>query len=131
MALYNTSDTIDSSIYLKAKLDKNMVGSNWYIENLQHKRNLDWYARYNVVDIEEELNKQVTYTKDNPNYSPIEVAIRNVKQINGVELGVGWANIAFRDLKHPAKIGSRYRFSLDFPDMTNMSEDEKRYKTNI
>jgi hypothetical protein len=34
MALYDTSNIIDNSIFLKAKLDKNMVGSNYYIENL-------------------------------------------------------------------------------------------------
>lgn len=55
MPLYDTSNVIDNSILLKAKLEKNMVGSNYYIENLQDKRNRDWEYRYNIVGIEEEL----------------------------------------------------------------------------
>ena len=35
MAVINTTNVIDSSMYLKAKLPKNMVGENYYIENLQ------------------------------------------------------------------------------------------------
>ena len=35
MPLFNTTDIVDSSIFLKAKLDKNKVGSNYYIENLE------------------------------------------------------------------------------------------------
>ena len=49
MAVINTTNVIDSSMYLKAKLPKNMVGENYYIENLQDKRNKDWAYRYNVV----------------------------------------------------------------------------------
>ena len=55
MALINTTNVVDSSIYLKARLPNNMVGDNYYIENLQDKRNKDWAFRYNKVDIEEEL----------------------------------------------------------------------------
>ena len=42
MALVDTTSVIDNSIFLKAKLDKNMVGSKYYIENLQYKRDKDW-----------------------------------------------------------------------------------------
>ena len=31
MALVDTTKVIDNSIFLKAKLDKNMVGSNYYV----------------------------------------------------------------------------------------------------
>lgn len=131
MALVNTTDVIDNSIFLKAKLDKNMVGSNYYIENLQHKRNLDWNMRYNVVDIEEELEKQCEYTELTPLYSPIDVVIRDVKSEKGEDLGTDWADIAFRDLKHPNFIGGRYRFDSNFPDMSKMQEEEKHYKTSV
>lgn len=131
MALVNTTDVIDNSIFLKAKLDKNMVGSNYYIENLQHKRNLDWNMRYNVVDIEEELKKQCEYTDLTPQYSPIDVVIRDVKSEKGQDLGSDWADIAFRDLKHPNFLGGRYRFSSEFPDMSNMLEEEKHFKTSV
>lgn len=131
MAINDTTNVIDSSIYMKARLKHNMVGDNYYIENLQHRRNLDWEARYNIVDIEEELDKQIEYTDEAPIYSPIDVAIRNVKSINGEDLGEDWCNIAFRDLKHPSGVGSRYRFSTDFPDMSAMTEEEKHYQTSI
>ena len=130
MPLFNTTDIVDSSIFLKAKLDKNKVGSNYYIENLQNKRDKDWEYRSNIVGIEEELNKQVDYTRELPLYTPIDVAIRGVKGEKGKDLGDDWANIAFRDLKHPLNLGGRYRFSLDFPDMSLMSEEDKYYFFN-
>ena len=79
MAIIDTSNTIDSSIFLKAKLKDNMVGDNYYIENIQARRNRDWDYRFNRVDIEEELERQYHYTKDIPVYTPIEVVINNVK----------------------------------------------------
>lgn len=57
MAIIDTSNTIDSSIFLKAKLKDNMVGDNYYIENVQARRNRDWDYRFNRVDIEEELER--------------------------------------------------------------------------
>lgn len=131
MAVINTTDVIDSSMFLKARLDKNMVGTNYYIENLQHKRNADWNYRYNVVGIEEELHKQVNYTNERTSYTPIDVVITEVKNDRGEPLGTDWAHIAFRDLKHPCGIGYRYRFSLDFPDMRMMNEEDKHYKTSV
>lgn len=131
MAIIDTTDIVDSAIFLKARLDRNMVGSNYYIENLQHKRNLDWNYRYNIVDIEEELTKQLEYTNQNPSYTPIDVAITEVKTDRGEPLGTDWAHLAFRDLKHPCGIGYRYRFSLDFPNIRNMNEEEKHWKSSI
>ena len=82
MAIIDTSNTIDSSIFLKAKLKDNMVGDNYYIENIQARRNRDWDYRFNRVDIEEELERQYYYTKDIPVYTPIEVVIKNNFQIH-------------------------------------------------
>ena len=59
MAILNTTDIVDSSIMLKARLKHNMVGDNYYIQNLQYKRDQDWEYRYNTVDIEEEKDRQV------------------------------------------------------------------------
>ena len=120
MALVDTTKVIDNSIFLKAKLDKNMVGSNYYIENLQYKRDKDWEFRYNVVGIEEENEKQCDYTNELPNYTPIDVAIRTVKSDKGKDLGLDWANIAFKNLNHPVFLGKRFRFSTEFYDMLNM-----------
>ena len=123
-------------IVIEAKLDKNMVGSNYYIESLQAKRDKDWAYRYNRVDIEEELEKQIYYSPEEPSYTPIEVVIRNVKSVTGVDLGTDWANISFRDLKHPCSQGSRYRFSLDYfsgiaENMDKLSEEDKHFNTSI
>lgn len=135
MAVINTTDIIDSSIYLKANLKDNMVGDNYYIENLQYKRNADWEFRSNKIRIEEELHKQSNYSSKLPNYTPIEVVIRSVKDEKGKDLGCDWAQIAFKDLYHPNKLGSRYRFDMDgengFKDLSNMSEEEKYYETCI
>jgi len=136
MAVVNTTNVIDNSIFLKAKLAPNMVGDNYYIENLQDKRNYDWEYRYNRVEIEEELNKQIDYIKpnelnDTAIFTPIDAVITNVKNEKGADLGTDWASLSFRDLKHPSDIGKRYRFSLEFPDMTQMTEEEKKYDTSV
>ena len=131
MPVYNTSNTLDNSMYLKTKLPVNKVSDNYYIENLQYKRNQDWNSRFNIVNIEEELQKQSDYTLQNPTYTPIDVAIRKVKNEYGKDLGTDWSDIAFRDLKHYNDVGSRYRFSTEFPDMSIMSEEDKHYNTSI
>ena len=120
MPLFNTTDIVDSSIFLKAKLDKNKVGSNYYIENLQNKRDKDWEYRSNIVGIEEELIKQKNYTSESPVFSAIDAIITHVKSDRGEDLGTDWAHLSFKDLRHPCNVGTRYRFSLDFPNMEEM-----------
>ena len=131
MAIFDTTNSLDTSMLMKSRLPKNMVGENYYIENLQEKRNQDWQYRYNVVDIEEEKHKQVSYSKQLPTYTPIDVTIRSVKSEKNIDLGMDWASISFRDLKYPNKLGSRYRFNLDFPNMKEMSEEDKYYNTSV
>lgn len=132
MAILNTTDVVDSSIFLKSTLKHNMVGQNYYIQNLQYKRDQDWEYRYNTVDIEKEKDRQVEYTTNLPEYIPMEtVVIRGVKDERGEDLGTDWAEISFRDLKYPNKLGQRYRFSLDFQDLSTMTEEEKHYETSI
>jgi len=131
MGVIDTTNVIDNSMFLKANLAPNMVGENYYLENLQDKRNEEWEYRYNRVWIEEELQKQTAYTNAVPNYTPIDVVIGNIKSTKGEDLGTDWAEISFKDLKHPNWVGSRYRFDLDFPDMRNMTEEEKKYRTSV
>lgn len=131
MAIIDTTNVIDSSMFLKARLKKNMVGDNYYIENLQDKRNQDWELRYNVVGIEEEKSRQIQYTDCLPTYTPLDVVIRSVKGEKGEDLGADWASISFKDLKYPNLLGTRYRFSLDFPDMSLMTEEEKYFDTSV
>ena len=54
MGVINTTDIVESSMFLKAKLKKNMVGDNYYMETLQSKVDTEWEYRYNRFDIEEE-----------------------------------------------------------------------------
>lgn len=131
MPVIDTTNIVDNSMFLKARLDKNMVGSNYYIENLQYKRNADWNMRYNIVDIEEEPKKQCEYTTDLPKYYPIEVAIREVKSDRGKDLGCDWADISFKDLKHPNFLGERFRFNSEFLNMSQMNEEQKKFEANI
>lgn len=131
MALIDTTNSVDSTIYLKSKFPHNKVGSNYYIQNLQLERNKNWEFRPNLVDIEEEIDKQIEYTEQPPIFSPIDVAIRTVKNEKGKDIGADWADIAFRDLKHYNEIGSRYRFDTSFPDMSIMTEEEKYFNTSV
>ena len=136
MAVIDTTGTLDSSMFLKAKLKNNMVGDNYYIENMQEKRNRDWEFRYNVIDIEEELDKQLDYTKELPNYTPIDVVIKTVKGDRGQDLGTDWASLSFKDLYHRNEIGSRYRFDFGHSgegmlELSHMTEEEKYYESSI
>ena len=132
MAIIDTTDTLDTSFFLKAKLKKNMVGDNYYIENAQAQRDSKWEMLPNRVDIEEELVKQVDYTTESPNYSPVEVVVQTIKDDKGKTLSNDYANIVFEELKHPIFLGKRYRFSLDFnKSISEMSEEEKYFNTCV
>ena len=114
MAIIDTTNVVESTMFLKSKLKKNMVGDNYYIGSLQHKINKEWMYRGNVIDIEEENNRQNNYTKEKPIYTPVEVVIQTVISDKGVKLADDWKKIIFRELKHPKPLGKRFRFSLDF-----------------
>lgn len=131
MAIYDTTNSLNTNVYLKAKLSKNMVGDNYYIQNLQDKRNRDWEYRYNVVDIEQEATIQKRYDSCLPVYTPLEVVIHSVKDQKGQDLGTDWAELSFKNLKHQSFLGRRYRFALDFPDMSLMSEEDKYFNTSV
>ena len=131
MTIKDTSNTLDTSIYLKASLKKNMVGDNYFIEDMQEERDRDWEYRYNLVDIEEENEKQVKYTHNDPVYTPIEVVINHVKGQFGDDLGTDWSSLSFKKLRHPNGIGKRYRFSTDFFNVKDLPEDIKHYKQSI
>lgn len=131
MAVIDTTNLTNSSMILKSRLDKNMSIKNHYLNDLQAKRDQDWEFRYNVVGIEEEKEKQIGYSDLLPVYSPIDVVIRSVKDENGKDLGTDWAQLSFKDLKYKTEVGRRFRFSLDFPDMSLMSEEDKYYDTSV
>ena len=131
MAVINTTDVVESSMFLKAKLKKNMVGDNYYLETLQSKIDAEWDYRYNVVDIEEEVKRQYSYTTEHPTYTPIEVVIQHVLTEKGIKLAEDWKKIVFKDIRHPIRRGQRYRFSLDFEKNPEYTEEEKHRKSSI
>lgn len=131
MAIINTTNIIDDSIFLKAKLKKNMVGDNYYIENAQQQRDAKWDFLPNRIDIEEESNKQIEYTNEDPNYTPIEAVITSVKDEKGKSLGSDYANLVFKNINYPTALGKRYRFSFDFEKTLQMSESEKKINTCV
>lgn len=131
MAVINTTDVVESSMFLKAKLKKNMVGDNYYIENLQSKIDVEWDYRHNVFDIEEEKSKQNFYTTQKPVYTPIEVVMQHVITEKGVKLADDWKKLVFRDIKHPIFRGKRFRFSLDFEKNPVYTEEEKEREASI
>lgn len=131
LAIINTTDVIESSMFLKAKLKKNMVGDNYYLETLQSKIDAEWDYRYNVVDIEEEVKRQYSYTTEAPVYTPIEVVMQHVLTEKGIKLAEDWKKLVFKDIKHPTKRGQRYRFSLDYEQNPVYTEEEKHRKSSI
>lgn len=131
MAVIDTTNVIDSAMFMKAKLKKNMVGDNYYIESLQHKVNNEWMYRYNVVDIEEENEKQKTYTKEKPVYTPTEAVIQKVVSDTGEKYADDWKKLVFREYNHPVFHGKRFRFSLDFAKNVEYTEEEKEEKCSI
>lgn len=131
MAVIDTTNVVESSIFLKSKVKKNMVGDNYYIDSLQHKINNEWLYRYNLIDIEEENTRQNCYTKEKPNYSPIDVVIQTVITDKGIKLAEDWKKLVFRNLKHLNPLGKRFRFSLDFEKNVEYTEAEKEIESSI
>ena len=114
MAIIDTTNVVESSIFLKSKLKKNMVADNYYIDSLQNKINREWIYRSNLVDIEEENNIQNHYTKEKPLYTPVESVIQSVITDKGEKLADDWKKLVFKNLKHSSPLGKRFRFSLNF-----------------
>ena len=131
MAIIDTTNVINSAIAQKAKLTKNLSKENYYLKTLQDKINYEWDYRYNVVNIEEEPEKQITYTQECPVYTPVEVVIQNIITDKGEKLTDDWKRIVFKDLKHPRFLGKRYRFSYDFEAFANMTEEEKQMESSV
>lgn len=129
--VYDTTNNLNSSIYLKSNFNKNFIGDNYYISSLQEKRSEQWQYRSNVIDIEEEEEKQIEYSYNPPIYTPIEAVIQTAKDDKGKEMGDDWKLLSFERLDYDSRIGKRYRFSLDFKDFPLMNEEEKYKKSSI
>lgn len=130
MAIIDTTNVVESTMFLKSKLPKNMVGDNYYIQTLQNKINAEWDYRHNVVEIEEENNKQVAYTKENPTYTAIDAVVQTVKTIRGEELADDWKMLVFKNYKHNNFLGKRFRFNLDYAKGASYLTEEEKWREN-
>ena len=92
----------------KSRVYKNMNKDNYYLKNIQNKVDYEWKYRYNVVDIEEEIDN------GSLNFHPLEAKIQKVydEKMKTV-LSDDWKKINFKDIQHPIKMGRRYKFSLN------------------
>lgn len=107
----NTTDVLDSSMYLKAELVDDFNETNYYLSSLQHKINAEWDYRYNKIHLEEEK------VFGSENFYPTEAVLTNVysdtlKKV----LSNDWKRLTFRDIKHPLKLGQRFKFAIDLSD---------------
>lgn len=125
MSVIDSTNVVESSMLLKSKMNKNFKEDNYYTQMLQAKLDRDWEYRYNVVDIEEENEKQLIYTKDNPEYTSVEAVIQSVLPEKGDKLSDDWRNLVFKNIKHPKFLGKRFRFAYDFERFIGLSEEEK------
>lgn len=130
MAIIDTTNVVESTMFLKSKLPKNMVGDNYYIQTLQQKIDAEWDYRFNVVDIEEEKNKQIVYTKENPIYTPVEVVVQTVKTLKGEALADDWKMLVFKKHSHNNFLGKRFRFNLDFDKGASYLTEEEKWREN-
>lgn len=107
--IIDTTNIIDSSMKVKARTPKNMVIENEYLTKLQQKIDFEWTYRYNHVDIEEE---DIFGTEK---YNPIEVVVQSVySDTLQKTMSDDWKKLVFRNIKHPIKLGKRYRFETSF-----------------
>lgn len=107
--IIDTTNIIDSSMKVKARTPKNMVIENEYLTKLQQKIDYEWTYRYNHVDIEEE---DIFGTEK---YNPIEVVVQSVySDTLQKTMSDDWKKLVFRSIKHPIKLGKRYRFETSF-----------------
>lgn len=104
----NTTDVLDSSMYLKAELKDDFDKTNYYLSSLQHKINAEWDYRYNKIHLEEEkvFGSEIFY--------PTEAVLTNVySETLKKVLTDDWKRLTFRDIKHSLKLGQRFKFAID------------------
>lgn len=104
----NTTDVLDSSMYLKAELKDDFDKTNYYLSSLQHKINAEWDYRYNKIHLEEEkvFGSEIFY--------PTEAVLTNVySETLKKVLTNDWKRLTFRDIKHSLKLGQRFKFAID------------------
>lgn len=131
MAVIDTTNLLDSAMLTKAKLPINFSTQNHYIEDLQEKRTADFYYRSNVITLEEEKEKDVTYTIIKPYYTPLQAIIQTVKDDKGKEMSDDWKRLAFERIDHKRRLGKRYRFGYEFEKFPSMTEEEKEFNSSI
>lgn len=115
MAVYDTTNYIDTQALRKSKLTKNFASDNYWIDSLQNKVNAAWRFATNVVDIKEQQDDFAyeKIIKAQSKYSVIEVRINSAYDEKGQKLGNDYKNLIFKDVNHPLRLGRKYRFNYD------------------
>lgn len=106
-----------TSYELLTQTPKNFAHDNYFIETLQDKILADWEYRPNRVDVEQEM--EIGSEK----YEPLEVVIQNIKNDKGEKVSDDYKRIVFKYVDYKVRIGTKFRFSLNF-DLDEPNEDK-------
>lgn len=132
MALKDSTNLLHSSMEQKAKTGKNFDRKdNYWLQGVQDKLNAEWTYRSNRVDIEEEITRQLSYTKEPSKFSPLEVVIQEVITDKGEKLSKDWRRLVTKDCDYHNYVGKRFRFSYDFAKFTTLTDEEKKWNSSI
>ena len=114
MAVYDTTNYIDTSLHLKSKLKKNFVTDNHWIESLQNKIDNAWQYASDVVDIEESIEyfNDLKILQMPLKYNTVEARLMSVYAEQGAKLSDDFKKVVFQNLKHPLRLGQKYKFDI-------------------
>ena len=132
MAIQDSTNILSSAIIQKAKTGKNFdTKNNYWLRGIQDKIDAEWTYRSNRADIEEELVRQTTYTKEDIKFTPVEVVLQDVVDDKGKKLSRDWRRIVTRDCEYQNYIGKRFRFAEDLVKFNAMTPEEKKWKSSV
>ena len=112
--IVDTTNFVDTSIYLKSKLSKNYFGDNYWIEGMQNKVDAAWRFAPDVVDIHEQRIEEddLGFIKANPHYYETEIRLNSAYDEKGQKLSDDYKNILFKNIDHPMRLGTKYYFDI-------------------
>ena len=112
--IVDTTNFVDTSIYLKSKLSKNYFGDNYWIEGMQNKVDAAWRFAPDVVDIHEQRIEEddLGFIKANPHYYETEIRLNSAYDEKGQKLSDDYKNILFKNIDHPMRLGTKYYFDV-------------------
>lgn len=121
--IVNNSNNISSAFITNYDFSDNNV--NYYKDLLQEDINKNWEYASDVYAIEEE-------TEFGSNiFIPVEVRITSaISSISGEKILNDWKQIIFKDVDHPRRRGTRYRFGFDLYGNPEINTENKQIWIN-